>query len=100
MQSRIFIASLKKICETAQLPKSWKENQLLIGHQIITLNLLIPFISPIKYISKHNNLLLKKYACLKAGIITSCNNNIFPTHLSPVKVFLYQTMENTVSTQS
>lgn len=61
----------------------------------MTLNLFIPFISPINYIS-----LLKKYACLKAGIITGCNNNIFPTHLSPAKVFLYQTTKNTANTQS
>lgn len=38
----------------------------------MALNLLIPFISPIKNISKHNNSLLKKHACLKAGIITGC----------------------------
>lgn len=66
----------------------------------MTLNLLIPFISPIKYISKHNNSLLKKHACLKAGITTGCKNNLFSTHLSPIKVFLYQTMENAVSIQS
>lgn len=95
-----FSLLLLRFLKQLSFPKPQKENQLLIGHQIMTLNLLILFISPIKNISKHKNSLLKKHACLKAGIITGCKNNIFPTHLSPIQVFLYQTMENAVSTQS